>query len=158
METLVERATRLGIETATVGEMLDEIEQLREKVDYLVDGMRNVFPAAHRLALELECLLLDTKDTVAVSKWWDSGNEALEQWREFCREDEKLGVKLDADMQDKLSLADEIEKLKKWHMEIVLLSAGWGEDGSTGPKDPLSWETVGRMAMDYARAALRPSV
>lgn len=157
METLVERATRLGIETATVGEMLDEIEQLREKVDYLADGMRNVFPAAHRLALELECLLLDTKDTVAVSKWWDSGNEALEQWREFCREDEKLGVKLDADMQDKLSLADEIEKLKKWHMEIVLLSAGWDEDGSTGPKDPLSWETVGRMAMDYARAALRPN-
>lgn len=92
METLVERATRLGIETATVGEMLDEIEQLREKVDYLADGMRNVFPAAHRLALELECLLLDTKDTVAVSKWWDSGNEALEQWREFCREDEKLGA------------------------------------------------------------------
>lgn len=32
METLVERATRLGIETATVGEMLDEIEQLRDAV------------------------------------------------------------------------------------------------------------------------------
>ena len=87
METLVERAERLGVATATVGEMLDELERLREKVDYLADGMRDVFPSAHRLALELECLLLDTKDTAAVSKWWDSANEALEQWREFCREE-----------------------------------------------------------------------
>ena len=52
-------------------------------------AMRDVFPAAHRLALELECLLLDTKDTAAVSKWWDSAHEALEQWREFCHEDDK---------------------------------------------------------------------
>lgn len=92
METLTERALRLGIGTATVGEMLDEIEMLREKVDYLADGMRDVFPVAHRLALELECLLLDTNDTAAVSKWWDSAHEALEQWREFCREDEKVGA------------------------------------------------------------------
>lgn len=87
METLVERAERLGVATATVGEMLDELERLREKVDYLADGMRDVFQSANRLALELECLLLDTKDTAAVSKWWDSANEALEQWREFCREE-----------------------------------------------------------------------
>jgi len=45
---------------------------------------RDAFPQAHRLALELECLLLDTKDTAAFSKWWDSANEALEQWRQFC--------------------------------------------------------------------------
>ena len=44
----------------------------------------DAFPQAHRLALELECLLLDTKDAAA-SKWWDSAHEALEQWREFCR-------------------------------------------------------------------------
>jgi hypothetical protein len=74
------------------------------------------------------------------------------------RQLKERGAKLDADMQDQLSLADEIERLKKWHAEIVALSAGWDEDGSTGPRDPLSWETVGRMAMDYARAALRPNV
>lgn len=34
------------------------------------------------------------------------------------------------------------------------LSAGWDEHGSTGPREPYSWETVARMAMDYARAAL----
>ena len=87
METLVERAERLGVATATVGEMLDELERLREKVDYLADGMRDVFPAAHRLALELECLLLSCTDTVATAKWWESAHEALEQWRDFCRED-----------------------------------------------------------------------
>ena len=44
---------------------------------------RDAFPIAHRLALELECLLLDAKDNAVVSKWWDSGMEALEQWRSF---------------------------------------------------------------------------
>ena len=38
---------------------------------------------AHRLALELECLLLDTKDIAVVSKWWDSGMEALSEYREI---------------------------------------------------------------------------
>ncbi|WIM06658.1 MAG: hypothetical protein OHM77_05160 [Candidatus Nitricoxidivorans perseverans] len=37
--------------------------------------------AGHRLALELECLLLDTKDTAAVSRWWDTGMLALEEWQ-----------------------------------------------------------------------------
>lgn len=35
----------------------------------------------HRLALELECLLLDTKDLPTVSRWWASGMEALEEWQ-----------------------------------------------------------------------------
>lgn len=76
---------------AVCEEAAQEIERLQEKVDYLADGMRDVFPVAHRLALELECLLLDSKDMAAVSKWWDSAHEALEQWREFCREDTKVG-------------------------------------------------------------------
>ena len=59
----------------------------RRKREALEDAIRDVFPAAHRLALELECLLLDSKDMAAVSKWWDSAHEALEQWREFLRED-----------------------------------------------------------------------
>lgn len=36
---------------------------------------------AARLAMELECLLLDTKDTAAVSRWWKSANEALDLHR-----------------------------------------------------------------------------
>lgn len=77
---------------AVCEEAAREIERLQEKVDYLADGMRDVFPVAHRLALELECLLLDSKDMAAVSKWWDSAHEALEQWREFCRDDAKVGA------------------------------------------------------------------
>lgn len=44
----------------------------------------DAFPQAHRLALELECLLLSCTDTAATAKWWDSAHEALEQWRQFC--------------------------------------------------------------------------
>lgn len=55
----------------------------RDKLAKRVEGLESVMPAAHRLALELECLLLDTNDTALVSKWWDSANEALEQWREI---------------------------------------------------------------------------
>ncbi|MDG2617713.1 hypothetical protein P7L53_15845 [Thermoleptolyngbya sichuanensis XZ-Cy5] len=40
------------------------------------------FTPGARLALELECLLLETRDTAAVSKWWDSAHEALEMWRD----------------------------------------------------------------------------
>ena len=36
---------------------------------------------AARLALELECLLLDTENLSVVSKWWASANEALELHR-----------------------------------------------------------------------------
>ena len=61
--------------------------KLRAQCQYMTDGMRDVFPAAHRLALELECMLLSCTDTAATAKWWDSAHEALEQWREFCRED-----------------------------------------------------------------------
>lgn len=39
--------------------------------------------AGHRLALELECLLMDTKDLPTVSKWWDSGMEALDAWQKL---------------------------------------------------------------------------
>lgn len=43
----------------------------------------DLYSTAGRLALELECLLLDTKDVSIVSTWWDSAHEALYQWRKF---------------------------------------------------------------------------
>lgn len=49
--------------------------------------LREDFAAdAHRLAMELECLLLSTKDTAAQSRWWDSAHEALEQHRQLVRD------------------------------------------------------------------------
>jgi hypothetical protein len=43
------------------------------------------FTPGARLALELECLLLDTRNDAAQSRWWDSAHEALEQWRRAVR-------------------------------------------------------------------------
>jgi len=46
-----------------------------------VDGrIDDLLATCHRLALELECLLLDTKDSAPVSRWWDSGMAALDGW------------------------------------------------------------------------------
>jgi len=43
------------------------------------------FTPGSRLALELECLLMDTRDAAVQSRWWDSAHEALEQWRQAVR-------------------------------------------------------------------------
>ena len=43
------------------------------------------FSPGARLALELECLLLDTRNDAAQSRWWASAHEALEQWRQAVR-------------------------------------------------------------------------
>ena len=43
------------------------------------------FTPGARLALELECLLLDTRNDAVQSRWWDSAHEALEQWRQAVR-------------------------------------------------------------------------
>lgn len=45
------------------------------------EGWTDADADAARLALELECLLLDTKDTASVSRWWASANEALDLHR-----------------------------------------------------------------------------
>ena len=46
-----------------------------------VDGrIDDLLATCHRLALELECLLLDTKDSAPVSRWWDSAMAALDGW------------------------------------------------------------------------------
>ena len=42
----------------------------------------DLFTPGARLALELECLLMDTRNDAAQSRWWDSAHEALEQWRQ----------------------------------------------------------------------------
>lgn len=42
-----------------------------------VQGEVRIAAHAKRLALELECLLLSTKDSAALSRWWDTAMEAL---------------------------------------------------------------------------------
>ena len=50
---------------------------------------------------------------------------------------------------------DSHEALVEALQHIAGLSAGWDADGSLGPKSPLSWESVARVSMDVARAALQ---
>ena len=64
-------------------EMENEIESLRSEIAALKAENETAWAQAHRLALELECLLLDTKDNATVSKWWDSGMEALNEYQEL---------------------------------------------------------------------------
>ena len=54
-----------------------------EPYQILQEQLDTAWAQAHRLALELECLLLDTKDNAIVSKWWDSGMEALNEYQEL---------------------------------------------------------------------------
>lgn len=48
--------------------------------------LQNLVSLGGRLALELECLLLDTKDMAVVSKYWGTGMDALDAWRSYMHE------------------------------------------------------------------------
>ena len=95
-----EAAERVGISRAAVSkgklwpskstqnirklcEMENEIESLRSELAALKAENETAWAQAHRLALELECLLLDTKDNAIVSKWWDSGMAALDEYQQL---------------------------------------------------------------------------
>lgn len=51
-------------------------------------------------------------------------------------------------------LQQENNKMKKALEFIATFSAGWDKDGCVGPKEPFSWETVGRISLDIARSTL----
>jgi hypothetical protein len=55
----------------------------KEKKEMLLDRIDTLEAAGHRLALELECLIMDTKDLPIQSRWWESSMEALEEWRQL---------------------------------------------------------------------------
>ena len=69
-----------------------ELEKLRAELAAIKADNATAWAQAHRLALELECLLLDTKDNAIVSKWWDSVMEALNEYQQL-----KPGAKEDAE-------------------------------------------------------------
>lgn len=58
-------------------QLQDENEALRQQLAAAQDDASTAWAQAHRLAIELECLIMDTKDNAVVSKWWDSAFEAL---------------------------------------------------------------------------------
>ena len=66
----LKRCIALNLQSGGLLDLLDRIEELERERD-------TAWAQAHRLALELECLIMDTKDNAIVSKWWDSAFEAL---------------------------------------------------------------------------------
>lgn len=59
----------------------DDVSEMTTARADLID----FFTPGARLALELECLLMDTRDAAVQSRWWASAHEALEQWRQAVR-------------------------------------------------------------------------
>jgi hypothetical protein len=44
---------------------------------------------AHRLAIELECLVMDTKDLSVQSKWWETSMAVLSDWHDMWNKDQQ---------------------------------------------------------------------
>jgi hypothetical protein len=61
------------------------MESLKEAEEFILRHDM-VEARAHRLALELEGLLLDTKDLSIQSKWWDGAMVALTEWQELYQQ------------------------------------------------------------------------
>ena len=69
-----------------IDELMDSTIQKTEREQAAaieIEKNKDRIAAGHRLALELECLLLDTQDLPTVSRWWDSGIEALDEWQKL---------------------------------------------------------------------------
>ena len=67
----------------TIAELRMENAQLIAALEATSNAEQTKEAAGHRLALELECLLMDTKDLPTVSRWWASGMEALDKWQKL---------------------------------------------------------------------------
>jgi hypothetical protein len=72
-----EMVKQTGTHQSVLDCLLQEIESLRQQLYKAEDDAGTAWAQCHRLALELECLILDVEDNAIVSKWWDSALEAL---------------------------------------------------------------------------------
>lgn len=76
MAMLIERATRLGVVTATVSEMLDEIERLQQRIEEL--EKRGEWQPMDTAPKDRPIIISDG-ETVA-SGWWYTGGEVPDRW------------------------------------------------------------------------------
>jgi len=60
-----------------------QIIWLEKRVKELEERAATLEACGHKTALDLECLLIDTKDLPTVSRWWDSGMASIEAWRKL---------------------------------------------------------------------------
>ena len=74
------RADKALTEEAFAAGAASRDAEIAELVAALERERDTAWAQAHRLALELECLIMDTKDNAVVSTWWDSAFEAIEEY------------------------------------------------------------------------------
>lgn len=83
-ETPAERIQREVNDNAAVLDLLakekEALARLRKENAALNEQIGSLQSMAHRLALDLECLLLST-DNAATTKWWAESNATLDAWR-----------------------------------------------------------------------------
>jgi len=70
---LVGEALGLDVDDCQIQSKILAIEKLRA-------DLVSMSATAHRLAIELECLVMDTKDISVQSKWWGTSMAALSDW------------------------------------------------------------------------------
>ena len=58
-------------------------EQTLDAIAELKADAETAWAQAKRLAMELECVLMDCKDQSVVARWWDSAHEALDEFRQM---------------------------------------------------------------------------
>ena len=87
--------------TGITNDIIESLRSVAEKslaeLSALKTENATAWAQAHRLALELECLLRDTKDNAIVSRWWDPGTAALSEYQQL-----KPGAKEDAEVWAKM--------------------------------------------------------
>lgn len=117
------------------------------------------FTPGARLALELECLLMDTRNDAVQSRWWDSAHEALEQWRMAIR---AMEAAIDAVQPEASTTLEQAEshahicaKLAEEHKDDALLFAALTDAAAIIRdllRDRLSASATGAGQADSARA------
>lgn len=86
------------------------------------------FSPGARLALELECLLMDTRDAAVQSRWWDSAHEALEQWRQAVLA---------------MEAADAAQRPADHQKVVFIDGVGAGRSSIKSCRDGVQWVMVG---------------
>lgn len=123
------------------GELLRDETRLRKQAEQqLTTAQRERDEARNELA---------ARDSTSVSN--------LGEVETYCREIDQLRAQLKAAEEQLQFEKRQAERDRPALERIVNLSAGWDADGSLGPRSPLSWESVARIAMDYAKHALAHS-
>ena len=61
------------------------LQSARENAMRWHDEAQTAWAQAHRLALELEAVIMSCQDQAAVAKWWDSAHEALQEWDDLSK-------------------------------------------------------------------------